>query len=138
MQRTQQHHRQSSTTIQSKADETMCLPAHLTALPCTKYPTRVLPTFPYTALALCLGMATYEYVYAADGRYTPLYVAHRYNSATSNMLRKLLEVHGPEPISSFPMASTCATCMLQGVIYHHCHATVAQLQWHCHLRPRQW
>ena len=49
-------------------------------------------------------MATYEYAYAADGRYTPLYVTHQCNSATSNMLQKLLEVHGPEPSSSFPMA----------------------------------
>ena len=80
----------------------------------------------------------YEYAYAADGRYTPLYVAHQCNSATSNMLQKLLEVHGPEPSSSFPMASTCATCMLQGVIYHRCHAAVAQLQKRCHLRQRQW
>ena len=35
MQRTQQHHHQSSTTIQFKADETMCLPAHLKTLLCT-------------------------------------------------------------------------------------------------------
>ena len=80
----------------------------------------------------------YEYAYAADGRYTPLYVAHQCNSATSNMLQKLLEVHGPEPSSSFPVASTCATCMLQGVIYHCCHAAVAQLQRRCCLRQRQW
>ena len=44
-----------------------------------------------------------------------------------DMLQKLREVHGPEPSSSFPMASTCATCMQQGVIYHHCRAAVAQL-----------
>ena len=80
----------------------------------------------------------YEYAYAADGRCTPLYVAHRCNIATSNMLRILREVHGPEPSSSFPMASTCATCTQQGVIYHHCHAAVAQLQRHCRSRQRQW
>ena len=89
MQRTQQHHHQSSTTIQSKADETTCLPAHLTALLYTIYPTRVLPTFPSTAPAVCSGMAGYEYEYAADGWYTLLYVAHRYNIATSSTLRIL-------------------------------------------------
>ena len=83
-------------------------------------------------------MATYEYAYAADGRYTLLYIAHRYNIATSSTLQILREVHGPEPSSSFPMASTCATCMQQGVIYHHCHAAVAQLQRRCRLRQRQW
>ena len=57
-------------------DETMCLPAHLKALPYTLYPTRVLPTFPSTALAVCSSMATYEYAYAADGRNTPLYVVN--------------------------------------------------------------
>ena len=76
MQCTQQHHHQSSTTIQFEADKTMCLPAHLMALPCTLYLTRVLPTFPSTVLAACSGMAMYEYAYAADGWYTPLYVAH--------------------------------------------------------------
>ena len=80
----------------------------------------------------------YEYVYAADGQCTPLYVAHGCNSATSNMLQKLLEVHSPEPSSSFPMASTCATCTQQGVIYHRCCATVAQLQRRCRLRQRLW
>ena len=70
---------------------------------------RVLLTFPSTALAVCSGMATYEYVYAADGQCTPLYVAHRYNIATFSTLQKLREVHGPEPSSSFPMASICAT-----------------------------
>ena len=50
---------------------------------------RVLPTFPSTALAVCLGMATYGYAYAADGRYTPLYIAHLYNIATSSTLQKL-------------------------------------------------
>ena len=50
---------------------------------------RVLLTFPSTALAICLGMATYEYAYAADGWYTPLYVAHQYNIATSSMLQIL-------------------------------------------------
>ena len=76
MQRTQQHPDQSSTTIQSKADETTCLLAHLMALPYTLYSTRVLLTFPSIVFAACLGMATYEYAYAADGRYTPLYIAH--------------------------------------------------------------
>ena len=89
MQRTQQHHHQSSTTIQSMADETTCLPAHLTALIYTEYPTRVPPTFPSTALAVCSSMARYEYAYAADGQCTPLYVTHLYNIATSDMLRKL-------------------------------------------------
>ena len=83
-------------------------------------------------------MAGYEYAYAADGRYTPLYVTHLYNIATSDMLRILREVHGPEPSSSFPMASTCATCTLQGVIYHRCRAAVAQLQRRCRSRQRQW
>ena len=138
MQRTQQHHHQSSTTIQSKADKTTCLPAHLTALPCTEYLTRVLPTFPSTALAICSGMATYEYAYVADGWYTPLYVTHQCNSATSNMLQKLLEVHGPEPSSSFPTASICVTCTQQDVIYHRCCAAVAQLQRRCRSRQRQW
>ena len=58
------------------ADETMCLPAHLMVLPYTLYPMRVLPTFPSTALAVCSGMAMYEYAYVTDGLYTPLYVAH--------------------------------------------------------------
>ena len=138
MQCTQQHHNQSSTTIRFMANETTCLPAHLKALPYTLYPTRVLPTFPSTAPAVCSSMARYEYAYAADGRYTPLYVAHLYNITTSDTLQILREVHGPEPSSSFPMASTCATCMLQGVVYHRCRATVAQLQRHCHLRQRQW
>ena len=80
----------------------------------------------------------YEYVYVAGGRYTPLYVAHQCNSATSNTLQKLLEVHGPEPSSSFPMVSTCATCMQQGVIYHRCRAAVAQLQRRCRSRQRLW
>ena len=71
------------------ADETTCLPAHLKALLYTLYPTRVLLTFTSTMLAVCLGMASYEYAYAADGRYTPLYVAHLYNIATSDMLRIL-------------------------------------------------
>ena len=92
----------------------------------------------YQPSAACSGMATYEYAYAADGQYTPLYVAHLYNIATSDMLRILREVHGPEPSSSFPMASTCATCTLQGVIYHRCRAAVAQLQRRCRLRQRQW
>ena len=138
MQRTQQHHRQSSTTIQSKADETTCLPAHLTALLYTEYPTRVLPTFPSTAPAVCSSMARYEYAYAADGQCTPLYVAHRYNIATSDMLRILREVHGPELSSSVPMASTCATCTQQGVIYHRCRAAIAQLQRRCRSRQRLW
>ena len=138
MQRTQQHHHQSSTTIRFMADETTCLPAHLTALPYTLYPTRVLPTFPSTAPAVCSSMARYEYAYAADGQCTPLYVAHLYNIATSDMLRILREVHGPEPSSSFPMASTCATCTLQGVIYHRCRAAVAQLQRRCRSRQRLW
>ena len=60
-------------------------------------------------------MARYEYAYVADGQYTPLYVVHQCNSATSNMLQKLLGVHGLEPSSSFPMASTCATYTQQGV-----------------------
>ena len=138
MQRTHQHHHQSGTIILSKANKTTCLPAHSTTLPYTLYPTRVLPTFPSTTLAACSGMAMYEYAYAADGWYTPLYVAHRYNIATSNTLRILGEVHGLEPSSSFPMVSTCATCTLQGVIYHHCRAAVAQLQRRCRLRQRQW
>ena len=83
-------------------------------------------------------MAMYEYAYAADGRHTPLYIAHLYNIVTSNMLQILQEVHGLEPSSSFPMASTCATCTLQGVIYHRCRAAVAQLQWHCCLHQHQW
>ena len=89
-------------------------------------------------LAICLGMARYEYAYAADGQCTPLYVAHRYNIIISSMLQILQEVHGPELSSSFPMASTCATCTQQGVIYHCCRASVAQLQWRCHLRQHQW
>ena len=89
MQCTLQHHHQSSITIQSKADETMCLPAHLIALPYTLYPTRVLLTFPPTALAVYSGMATYEYAYAADGQCTPLYVKRQYNVATSSMLQIL-------------------------------------------------
>ena len=131
MQRTLQHHYQSSTTVLSK-DKTTCLPAHLTALPYTWYPMRVLPTFPSTMLAVCSGMATYEYAYAADGRYTPLYIAHWCNIATSSMLQKLWEVHSLEPSSSFPMASTCATCMQQGASHHCCFTAVAQPQWHCH------
>ena len=83
-------------------------------------------------------MARYEYAYAADGRCTPLYVAHLYNIATSDMLQILREVHGPEPSSSFPMASTCATCTQQGVIYHRCRAAVAQLQRRCRSRQRLW
>ena len=83
-------------------------------------------------------MARYEYAYAADGWCTPLYVAHLYNIATSDTLRILREVHGPEPSSSFPMASTCATCMQQGVIYHRCRAAVAQLQRRCRSRQRLW
>ena len=138
MQRTQQHHHQSSTTIRFMANKTTCLPAHLKVLPYTLYPTRVLPTFPSTAPAICSGMAGYEYEYAADGRYTLLYVAHRYNIATSSTQQILQEVHGPEPSSSFPMASTCATCTLQGVIYHHCRAAVAQLQRRCCLRQHLW
>ena len=110
MQRTQQHHHQSSTTIRFMADKTTCLPAHLKALLYTEYPTRVLPTFPSTALAICLGMATYEYAYAADGQYTPLYIAHLCNSATSNTLQKLLAIHGLELSNSFPMAIICAIC----------------------------
>ena len=138
MQCTQQHHHQSSTTIRFMADETTCMLAHLMALPYTLYPTRVLPTFPSTALAVCLGMAMYEYAYVADGQCTLLYVAHRCNIATSSTLQKLREVHGLEPSSSFPMASTCATCMLQGVIYHCCHAAIAQLQRCCRSRQYQW
>ena len=83
-------------------------------------------------------MATYEYACVADGWYTPLYVARQCYIATSHMLQKLREVHSPEPSSSFPMASTCVTCMLQGVIYHHCHAAVAQLQWRCRSHQHQW
>ena len=83
-------------------------------------------------------MATYEYAYAADGRYTPLYIAHLYNIATSDMLQILREVHGPELSSFIPVASTCATCKLQGVIYHHCRAAVAQLQRRCRAHQRQW
>ena len=58
----------------------------------------VLLTFLSTALAVCSGMATYEYVYAADSQCIPLYVAHRYNIVTSSMLQKLWGVRGPEPI----------------------------------------
>ena len=76
-------------------------------------------------------MATYEYAYAADGQYTPLYVAHQCNVATFSMLQKLREIHSPEPNSSLPMASICATCTQQGASYHHCHTAVAQPQWHC-------
>ena len=74
----------------------------------------------------------------ADGQCTLLYVTHQCNIATSSMLQKLREVHGTEPSSSFPMVSTCATCMQQGVIYHCCHAAVAQPQWHCRSHQRQW
>ena len=77
-------------------------------------------------------MAMYEYVYAADGQYTLLYIARQYNIAISNMLQKLQEVHGPEPSSSFPMANTCAICMQQGASHHCCHTAVAQPQRHCH------
>ena len=80
----------------------------------------------------------YEYVYVADGQYTPLYVARQYKIATFHTLQILREVHGPEPSSSFPMASTCATCTLQGVIYHRCHAAVAQLQRRCRSHQRLW
>ena len=77
-------------------------------------------------------------MYAADGRYTPLYVTHLCNIATSNMLQILQEVRGPEPSNSFPMASTCATYTQQGANYHCCHAAVAQPQRHCHSCQRQW
>ena len=137
MQHTLQHHQQSNTTIQFKADETTCLPAHLMALPYTLYPTRVLLTFPFTALPICLGLAMYEYAYAADGWYTLLYFIHRYNIATFSMLQILREVHGPELSSSFPMVSTCATCMQQGANFHICHTAVAQAQWHCCSRQHQ-
>ena len=80
----------------------------------------------------------YEYAYVADGWYTQLYITHRCNIAISSMLQKLQEVHGLEPSSSFPMASTCATCNQQGVIYHRCCAAVAQLQQRCHLHQHQW
>ena len=138
MHQTLQHHHQSSTIIRSKANETTCLPAHLMALPYTLYATRVLLAFPSTVLAVCSGMAMYEYAYVADGQCTPLYVAHRYNIATSSMLQKLREVHGLELSSSFPMVSTCATFTQQGANYHRCHAAVAQLQRHCRSRQRQW
>ena len=128
----------TSTTIQSKVDKTTCLPVHLITLPCTLYPMRVLLTFPSTVLAVCSGMAMYEYVYAADGRYTLLYIAHRYNITTSSMLQILQEVHGTEPSSSFPMASTCVTYMQQGADYHCYHAAVAQPQRHCRSHQRQW
>ena len=108
------------------------------AFPYTLYPTRVLPTFPFTTLAICSGMATYEYAYAADGWYTPLYIARQYNIAISNLLQILQEVHGLEPSSSFPVASTGVTCTQQGVIYHCCYTAVAQLQRHCRSLQHQW